>query len=1026
MDIVGNIQKLEGQHEPKCFATASRLEDFMYGTPLTDEARFAKNALQTEWIEQVWVDSSKLALKANNKQVDQQHVASVLSTIFTYKEDSAGNWQVQFKNDTNLTISHTDKRQYSSIAYSLRSILAVQQQHIFDVSSKFLPLTESAIQQMQQGLDLFVLSALKQADQQTRMNNAYELSDKTLRQAWAGLLAGENSQILAKSKSKPLTKSGDRKHKISGLKLLKAVIAQKVASYQTYNHINNQLFVRNLQVYFARNRWPKDPETGAKFKSQFTETLIAFAADLYKGAEAVAIDNGHTVIKDSDVNDFAQRFIPHQINDYEDATFFPALPANDRVEIESYDMDAFRDSGIHWRYLQFAISDADFKAYLEPDPFASELIVENIAQFGVLLLRMTGTIGRSLGHERIALDHLAKAMQVIQQRINQNASALKSKSATKPQTLVSAQSPTNQPSDQTYFTNITDSSGIDFTHRSSDWLNRLLRSYLKKDTSTGIITIPPAFGGAGIAAEDINNDGLSDVLILGGLGNKLYLNRGNGRFEDITRKSGLIWKRKTDNHPGEPRQPIIADLDNDGLQDILITYVDDTHRVYRNIGGEKFKDVSATANLGGQSIVGGPATVFDFDNDGLLDVYITYFGDYLHGVLPTLKRRNSNGLPNRLFKNLGNFKFKDVTAGSNLDHTGWTQAVTHTDLDNDGLQDVIVGNDFGVNAYFKNLGQGQFKDISDIIGTNKPSYTMNIGIADLNADLLPDIYISNIVTMNKDEKYVLPSSDTTMKFNPKKLANMRVVEANDLFISQQQNGKLSEYQLSRAVDRGYSSTGWSWDADFFDYDNDGDEDLYVLNGMNEFNLYSSENPYYTDPLKNQEMNIYIPVDTKESNVFFVNDSGRFQNHSKQSGVDFLGNSRSATYLDFDQDGDLDIIVNNYHDHAVVYKNNTQNLNNHWLKLKLQGDPQQGVNRDAIGAKIIITTKDKQRLWREIHGSIGYMSVHPKQQHFGLGKNKTVDVTIIWPNGIEQQLADLKTNQSYTIKQDIANHKIARY
>ncbi len=168
------------------------------------------------------------------------------------------------------------------------------------------------------------------------------------------------------------------------------------------------------------------------------------------------------------------------------------------------------------------------------------------------------------------------------------------------------------------------------------------------------------------------------------------------------------------------------------------------------------------------------------------------------------------------------------------------------------------------------------------------------------------------------------------------------------------------------------------------------------------------------------------VDTKESNVFFVNDSGRFQNHSKQSGVDFLGNSRSATYLDFDQDGDLDIIVNNYHDHAVVYKNNTQNLNNHWLKLKLQGDPQQGVNRDAIGAKIIITTKDKQRLWREIHGSIGYMSVHPKQQHFGLGKNKTVDVTIIWPNGIEQQLADLKTNQSYTIKQDIANHKIARY
>lgn len=1025
MDIVGNIQKLEGQNEPKCFATASRLEDFMYGTPLTDEARFAKNALQTEWVEQIWKSTSKSALKANSKQVDQKQIDAELSSIFEYQQNPAGDWQISFKNGPTLIINKDDKRQYSSIAYSLRSILAVQQQHIFDISSHYLPLTESAIQQMKQGLDLFVLSALKQADKQARLNNEYELSEQTLKQNWEALLSGNNSQMIVETKS-PASVTKDRSQlTINDLKLLKAVISQKVASYETYNHINNQLFVRNLQVYFARNRWPKDPQTGIDFKNQFTETLIAFAADLYKGAEAVAIKNGHSVIKDSDVNHFAQGFIPHQINEYEDAIFFPALQVDKRVEIESYDMDAFRDSGIHWRYLQYAIAAPDFKAYLEPDPFASELIVENIAQFGVLLLRMTGTIGKSLGDKRIALDHMAKAMLEIQQRIDQHQIVRQQKTDSKPQTAVSSATQSIQLTDSSYFTNATEKSGIDFTHRSSDWLNRLLRSYLKKDPSTGIITIPPAFGGSGVAAEDINNDGLTDVLILSGLGNKLYVNRGRGKFEDVTVNAGLAWKRDLDNHPGEPRQPIIADIDNDGLQDILITYVNDAHRVYRNLGKEKFEDVTATAQLGGQNLVGGPATVFDFDNDGLLDVYITYFGDYLHGVLPTLKRRNSNGLPNRLFKNLGHFQFKDVTTGSNLDHTGWSQAVAHTDLDNDGLQDLIVGNDFGVNAYFKNLGNGKFKDISATIGTNKPSYTMNIGIADLNADLLPDIYISNIVTMNKDEKYVLPSSDTTMKFNPEKLANMRVVEANDLFISQQQNGKLSEYQLSQAVDRGYSSTGWSWDADFFDFDNDGDEDLYVLNGMNEFNLYSSENPYYTDPLKNKEMKVYIPVDTKESNVFFVNDSGRFQNASKQSGTDFLGNSRSATYLDYDLDGDLDIVVNNYHDHAVVYENNSQKLNNQWLKIKLQGDPKQGVNRDAIGAKIIVTTDTQRQLWREVHGSIGYMSVHPKQQHFGLGNSKTADVLVVWPKGTQQLLRGLKSNKAYTITQETkADQKVA--
>ncbi|MCP5053357.1 MAG: VCBS repeat-containing protein, partial [bacterium] len=212
--------------------------------------------------------------------------------------------------------------------------------------------------------------------------------------------------------------------------------------------------------------------------------------------------------------------------------------------------------------------------------------------------------------------------------------------------------------------------------------------------------------------NDLNGDGIQDVLLLSGSGNALYLGDGKGRFRDITREAGIVFQRQ-DGHFGEPRQPLIADFDNDGLQDILITYVNDSHKLYKNLGKAKFKDVSFASGLGGKNLVGGPATTFDYDKDGLLDIYIGYFGNYLEGTLPTLTRKNLNALPNKLFKNLGNMKFKDVTQKSGVGNTGWGQAVAHTDFDLDGWQDLIVGNDFGVNEYYRNRGDGTFETVAD-------------------------------------------------------------------------------------------------------------------------------------------------------------------------------------------------------------------------------------------------------------------------------------------------------------------------
>ncbi len=1022
--ILAEIETLESNSDPKCYATASRLEDFIYGTPLTDKARFAKNVLQKQWAMKVWKKASALAEKRGEIQVSESDVTQVISSMFSYQLNDENHWDITFSNgrffgkdsisgkdstfgNNKITISKNDKRHYGSIAYSLRAILAVQQESLMAAELSLLPLTQPAISALNESLDFFTLAVLSTADKEARLQSQHQLSKVLLLESWKSLDSGDVM-------SEHQLASGNAPKGEAPLVLLQNIIDQKIRSFEKYNDVNNQLFIRNLQVYFARNSWPKDVNEAKLFKQQFTETLILFTADLYKGAERHALANDHSTIRESDVKAFLNLFIPHEMNAYEDALFFPKLPLNDQVFIESYDFDSFRDSGIHWNYLRHALLSPEFKARLEPDPFAVELLAENVAQFGVLLLRVTGQVGKDAGEDRIKATHFLQAARSIQDRINRHA-LVKTDNVEDLPGLASAKSTTQHDAsaETTLFSDATSKLNLNMQHHSSDWLNRLLRSYLKKDEHTGIITIPPAFGGSGIASDDINNDGLADLLILSGTGNRLYINR-KDHFEDITEKSGLNWLREQDNRPGEPRQPLIADINNDGLQDIIITYVDDSHRVYKNLGNETFADMTEQSGLGGINLVAGPATVFDYDNDGLLDIYITYFGDYLQGVLPTLKRRNDNGLPNKLFRNLGDFKFEDVTEGSGLADTGWGQAVAHTDFDLDGKQDLIVGNDFGVNGYYRNLGNGKFKNVSREIGTDKPSYTMGIGITDLNDDLVPDIYISNIVTMNKDQKYVLPSEETTMVFNPQKLANMRVIEANDLFVSKQDAQGNRSYYASKAVTRGRSSTGWAWDADFFDFDNDGDDDLYVLNGMNEYNLYSSENPYYRDPLNNEKMNAYMPVAEKESNVFFINEDGKLQNRSEGSGANLLSNSRSATYLDYDQDGDLDMILNNYHGPVVAYQNNSEQFNNNWLNVKLTGSPQDGINRDAIGALVIAELDNGDRVWREVHGSEGYMSVHPKVQHLGLGKSDSARLTVVWPNGERSDIGQVQAKQLISI------------
>jgi len=1005
-EIIEKIHDLEKDKDPKCYATANRLEDFMYGTPLAEGARNLKIEIQKKIIYYLKEKGTIEANKSNAGKILPEHITPIISNISIYELDKDGNYKYQLTTGT-ITISKKDFNQYASVSYGYRSLLAVEQDMIYFSESNLLSFDSEALQMANDYVNLLTLVTLKITDINARKSNEKIISKKRLQDTWILILNESKNKNTLANVNYPNKTQVQPEIIPAQNKLVKEIIEQKLSSYKKYNQIAENVFLRNIQVYFARQKWPTEQKTSNELRVYYLESLIQFTKALLEQSNTYTLQNNSPIIRIENVQKALINFLPTYTNNFEDVTFFPNN-SMDKITIESYDLDAFRDSGFHWRILGYALDDIQESTIRNLDPIAAEQLVEGIAQMGVLVLRLAGEQSHQQQKNVLDISDVTFAFTKIQNLINTydfNGA---------PVVSTSINSSTNSSGKTNGFQIVTEKLGIDFEHKSSDWLNRLIRSY-SVSQSEGLIklAIPPAFGGSGVACEDINNDGLIDVLLLGGFGNKLYLNTKDGVFKDITEKSGINNWNKSLNSYGEVRQPIIADFNNDGTQDIFITYVNETHKMYKNIDGASFEEVTLTSNLGGENAVAGPATAFDYDNDGLLDIYIGYFGNYIDGTLPTLKRDNNNGMPNKLFKNLGNFVFQEVEFTKDIDsNNGWTQALGHSDINQDGLQDIIVGNDFGVNKYYLNSKNGFFTEESSRLGTDKPSYTMNVGITDLNGDLFPDFYISNIVVMQKDEKYVSPNANTQMKFDPKKMANIRTIEANDLFLSNTKDTILNGYDLSTNIGRGYSATGWSWDADFFDFDNDGDEDLYCLNGMNDFSVYSIENPFYFESQEDSKTVRYAQS-SKENNVFFVNDGGELINKAEALGADLNSNARSASYFDFDNDGDLDIIINNYHEKATVLENKTS-LDNHWIKIKLIGDPNEKVNRDAIGSTIILNSKSNKDLWREIHSTSGYLSVHPKEQHFGLGDDDTVTIKVLWSNGHKVELHGLPSKKQYRI------------
>ncbi len=403
--------------------------------------------------------------------------------------------------------------------------------------------------------------------------------------------------------------------------------------------------------------------------------------------------------------------------------------------------------------------------------------------------------------------------------------------------------------------------------------------------------------------------------------------------------------------------------------------------LYHNEGHGKFKDVSATSGL--NKFANTIAVIaFDYDGDGHLDLL---FGNYFKPVnllnlkdphvLPNNLDAATNGGGVTLWHNNGKGTFEDVTEKAGLGGvTGWTLDVGHGDLNNDGLQDIYVACDYGTDHIFLNNGNGTFREITETATGWDTKKGMNVDIADYDNDGWLDIYVTNI-------------TDEYMK------------ECNMLWHN---NGDGTFADVSKETET--CNTGWGWAAKFGDFDNDGWQDLFVVNGLRSAGPESYVPlllPVMTTPgLDITDVNNWPNIGNRtwsgyqKKRLFHNMRNGAFKEISAEAGVDNTLDGRGIGIGDFDNDGRLDLVQTNADQPLLFYHNITERPGN-WIELKLIGTKS---NRDAIGARIRVEAGGLVQI-REIDGGNGYAGQSSRRAHFGLGKASKIDrIEIKWPSG----------------------------
>ena len=541
------------------------------------------------------------------------------------------------------------------------------------------------------------------------------------------------------------------------------------------------------------------------------------------------------------------------------------------------------------------------------------------------------------------------------------------------------------------------------------------------------------FNGGGVAVGDINNDGLMDLYFTGNLNdNKLYLNKGNLRFEDITLKAGVecknVWSTGV----------CFVDINSDGWMDIYVCKSGRPGGINRN--NELFinnKDLTFTemSKEYGLDFIGlsTHAAFFDYDRDGDLDCYllnnsIRSIGGY--DIVEGLRNNEDSLGGNKLLKNdhisissngdtvISTIKFRNVTtqAGIYSSAIGFGLGVSISDLNNDGWQDIFVSNDFFERDYlYINKKDGTFDEVIEECMPEISLGSMGADIADINNDGWSDIFVTEMLPGRLDRyksKAIFENWDK-YQLNIRK-GYHRQFGRNMLHLN---NGDISKDEMLRFSDisrfSGVEATDWSWGALIADFNNDGSKDIFVANGIYKDLTDLDYINYDFDPnsiksmIENKEKVIIkmmdkVPSEAQPNELFLNIGNLKFKNASVESGLGEPTFSNGSVYADLDNDGDLDLVTNNINQTAQLYKNNSEKENLNFINIKLIGYHK---NLNAIGSKVICHHK-KSQIQFELAPMKGFQSCVDNRIHIGLGKiNKLDSIQIFWQNGNRSIIKD---------------------
>ena len=534
------------------------------------------------------------------------------------------------------------------------------------------------------------------------------------------------------------------------------------------------------------------------------------------------------------------------------------------------------------------------------------------------------------------------------------------------------------------------------------------------------------YGNNGIAVGDVDNDGFDDLYICqpAGLPNRLYRNRGDGTFEDVTDAAGVGVLDNT-------ACALFADLDNDGRQDLIVVAVDGP-LLFLNQGDGRFRfkpDAFRFAQPPQGTFTG--AAIADYDRDGLLDVYFCLY-IYYQGIdqyrFPAPYYDAQNGPPNFLMRNNGDGSFSDATSasGMNQNNNRFSFACGWVDYNNDGWPDLYVANDFGRKNLYRNNGNGTFTDVAREAGVEDVGAGMSVCWFDYDNDGKQDVYVTDMWSAAGKR---VSAQDAFLKDAPEEVRALlrKHADGNSLFHNQ------GDGRFSR-VSGGAQMGRWSWSGDAWDFDHDGYPDLYIANGMisgpNRRDLSSffwrqvvAKTSLNAVPLPSYEqgwnaINELIRADGTwsgyERNNFYANNrDGTLSDVSGAAGLDFVEDSRAFALADYDHDGRLEVFLKNRNGPQLrILHNQMQDLGQS-ISFRLRGHQS---NRDAIGAAITVEAgKLRQTKFLEI-GS-GFLSQHSKEVFFGLGDSTgPVRATIRWPNGLEQGLEGLPAGNRILVEE----------